>query len=67
MLEIIKDAPQNVVAAKAINDVNKDEYNSVLLPALDALSMQQDELNLLMLVETDATNFSPQPGQKMPS
>ncbi len=59
MIEILKDVPQNIVAAKATGDVNKDEYKNVLIPALDALSISQDSLNLLMLVDTKASNFSP--------
>ena len=58
MLEILKETPVNVLAVKATGEINKNDYDSVLMPALNAMAAKTEKLNLLMLLETDVTNFS---------
>ena len=58
MLTKITDLPSNVVGVRATGEVDKKDYEQVLLPALDNLSKKQDKLNYLMELDTDVKNFS---------
>ncbi|WP_461452051.1 SpoIIAA family protein [Mucilaginibacter sp.] len=58
MLQFINDLPAHVVGIHAIGDVTKDDYEKVLLPRIDALVKEQGEINYLLVLETDVSNFS---------
>lgn len=58
MLQLIEDLPDNVAGVRAINAVTEDDYKQVLLPALEALHKRKGKLNLLIVLETDVSNYT---------
>ncbi len=58
MITIMKDIPDNIVAFRATGHVDKEDYDNVLIPAVDALVKKQDKINFLLLLETPVKNFS---------
>jgi hypothetical protein len=58
MLQFINDLPSYVVGIKAVGEVEKDDYERVLIPRLDELAKRQGEINYLLVLETDVQNFS---------
>ncbi|PAW94488.1 STAS/SEC14 domain-containing protein [Mucilaginibacter sp. MD40] len=58
MLQFIKDLPKHVVGIHAIGEVTKDDVDKVLIPKIDELVKRQDEINYLLILETDVQNWS---------
>jgi hypothetical protein len=58
MLQFIKDLPDNVVGIRATGEVDKEDYERVLIPRIDELAKRQGEINYLLVLETDVQNFS---------
>jgi hypothetical protein len=58
MFRFIKDLPEYVVGIHAVGEVNKDDYEKVLVPRLDELVARQGEINYLLILETDVKNFT---------
>ncbi len=58
MLQLMTDAPPHTVGVRAVGKVDKEEYESILLPALEKAIKQYGELNFIMVLETDVGNFS---------
>ena len=58
MLQFINDLPDHVVGIRATGEVNKDDYERVLIPHLEELAKRQGEINYLLVLETDVQNFS---------
>ena len=60
MLLLMTDTPAHVVGVRALGKVNKAEYESVLLPALEKAIKQYGKLNYIMVLETSVGNFAPE-------
>ncbi len=58
MITLLSDAPSNVVAFRATGEVTKDDYDKVVIPAIDALVQKQDSINFLLIVDTAMKNFT---------
>ena len=58
MLQYINDLPDHVVGILATGEVNKDDYERVLIPHMEELVKRQGEINYLLVLETDVQNFS---------
>ncbi|WP_018611770.1 STAS/SEC14 domain-containing protein [Segetibacter koreensis] len=58
MLQLIKDLPQHVVGVRAVGHVGKEDYEQTFMPAIEKVANEFGEINLLMLLETEITNFS---------
>jgi hypothetical protein len=58
MLQIMKDLPQHVVGVRAVGNVNRDDYEQTLVPAIEKVAKEYGEINFLMLLETDIGNFT---------
>jgi len=58
MLQFINDLPSHVIGIHAIGEVTKEDYEKVLLPRIDEMVKNQDEINYLLVLETDVSNFS---------
>lgn len=58
MLLLMTDAPPHVVGVRAVGKVSEDEYENILLPALEKAIKQFGELNYIMVLETSVANFS---------
>ncbi|MDW8852218.1 STAS/SEC14 domain-containing protein [Flavobacterium sp. MMLR14_040] len=57
MIQIL-DAPENVVAFRALGEVTKDDYQSIMAPAVEKLVERINEINFLFLIDTDLENFT---------
>jgi len=57
MIQVI-DAPENVVAFRALGEVTKDDYQSIMAPAVEKLAERINEINFLFLIDTDLENFT---------
>ena len=58
MISKIENVPSNVAAFRAIGNVSKEDYDNVLIPAIDALVEKQDKINFLLVLDTSLSNFS---------
>lgn len=58
MIEIIKDLPPHVTGFRAMGKVTKDDYEKVVIPAVDNLVKKSGKINFLLLLDTDVSNFS---------
>ncbi|HZX59413.1 MAG TPA: STAS/SEC14 domain-containing protein [Mucilaginibacter sp.] len=58
MLQFIKNLPDHVVGIRAIDEVDKEDYEKVLIPRMEELVERQGEINYLLVLETDVQNFS---------
>ena len=58
MLALIHDLPSNVVGVKATGVVSKEDYENVLLPALDELYKRTGAVSLLLQLETELHNYT---------
>jgi len=58
MLQFIKDLPDHVVGIRATGEVDKEDYEKVLIPRMEELAARQGEINYLLVLETDVQNFS---------
>lgn len=57
MINIIQ-APDNVAAFRASGEITKQDYEAVVIPAVEALVNRTEELNFLLELDTDLSNFS---------
>jgi hypothetical protein len=58
MLQFINDLPNNIIGIHAVGEVTKEDVDTVLIPRLDDLVKRQGEINYLLVLETDAQNFT---------
>jgi hypothetical protein len=58
MLQTISDLPGHVVGITASGNVTKEDYENVLVPAIDLLAKRTKELNFLLVLETPVKNFT---------
>jgi SpoIIAA-like len=58
MIEIINDVRANVAAFLATGKIDKDDYDNVLIPALDTLVKKQGIINFMLVLDTSLDNFT---------
>lgn len=58
MLEEIRGLPPHVVALRATENITKEHYDQVYIPAIERVANKFDQVNLLLLLETDLDDFS---------
>jgi hypothetical protein len=58
MLEVMNEVPPHVVGFRAKGEVTKEDYENVLIPAIDKAAEQFGSLHFLMVLETDVSNFT---------
>lgn len=58
MLSIISDLPPHVVGVRAIGAITKQDFDTVLKPALEDLLRRTGKINYLLLLETPVSNFT---------
>lgn len=58
MIEIIPNVPGNIAAFRAKGNIEKSDYQNVLIPQLDELVKKQDKINFLLVLDTSLKNFS---------
>ena len=57
MIQIL-DAPDNVVAFRAIGEITKHDYKKIMAPAVEQLVKQINEINFLFLIDTEIKDFT---------
>ena len=58
MIKIIENAPDNVAAFEAVNDVTSDDFEQVVFPHVKQVVAKYDELNYLLVLNTALSDFS---------
>jgi hypothetical protein len=58
MLSLISGLPAHVVGVKATGEVDKNDFDNVLIPALDELVKRTGEIYYLLQLETPVSEFT---------
>lgn len=58
MLTRIEDVPGYVVAFKATGEVSKEDYDKILMPAIDQADKAHGHIHFLFVLETPVKKFS---------
>lgn len=58
MITILNDAPENVAAFNATGDVTKEDFENLVIPYVKSKVEKFDELNYLLYLDTDLSNFT---------
>lgn len=58
MITLIPDVPENVAAFKATGEITKEDFDNLVIPHVSAKVNAFDELNYLLLVDTDLDKFT---------
>jgi hypothetical protein len=58
MLQKITDVPSYVAGFRATGEVNKEDYNTVLVPEIERVDKQHGHIHFLMVLETPVQDFS---------
>ena len=58
MIITIPETPDNIVALKATGDITKEDFENCVIPQVKAKVNRFDELNCLLLLDTDLDNFT---------
>lgn len=58
MLTLMNDLPSHVVGVKATGDVGKEDFEKVLIPALEDLVNRTGKINYLLYLDTGISNFT---------
>ena len=57
MLELLSDLPDNVIGVRAIGEVDDDDYEDVLVPAIEDRLTRHDKIRLLYVLGTEFTGY----------
>lgn len=57
MIHVI-DTADNVVAFRALAEVTKEDFQAVVVPSIDKLVKRINEINFLLVLDTDIGNFT---------
>ena len=52
------DTEDNIVAFRALAEVTKDDFKTVVVPAIEELVKRTNEINFLLVLDTDLKNFT---------
>ncbi|WP_347052422.1 STAS/SEC14 domain-containing protein [Flavobacterium olei] len=52
------DTTDNIVAFRALAEVTKDDFLTAVIPAVEHLVKQTNEINFLLVLDTDIKNFT---------
>lgn len=58
MISLLTDVPSNMVAFKATGTVTKEDFETVVMPAVSELVSRTGELNYLMMIDTELGKFT---------
>jgi len=58
MITQLPDVPGNIAAFRATGQVDKEDFEKVVMPVVNSLIEKYDELNYLLWVDTPLKNFS---------
>lgn len=52
------DTTDNIVAFRALAEVTKEDFQNVVVPAVEKLINQTNQINFLLVLDTDIQNFT---------
>ena len=58
MIKQMIDVPNTMVAFEATNDITKENFDNVVVPAVAELMQRTDKLNYLLVLDTPLRNFT---------
>ncbi|MGN7785839.1 STAS/SEC14 domain-containing protein [Niabella sp. 22666] len=58
MISIIDDVPGHVIAFRATGTVSADDFKDILLPAVEKHLEVFSDLNYMLVIDTDLSNFT---------
>ena len=58
MITVLPQTPDNVAAFQASGEITKDDFENIVIPHVEAKVKIFNELNYLLLLNTDVENFS---------
>jgi len=58
MIEQLTDLPINAVGFRATGTVTKEEFDTILLPAVDKLANNTGNINYVFVLDTDVSNMT---------
>src|SRR4051812_8376051 len=58
MITLMNDVPSNVTAFRATGEVDKNDYDDIVIPAIDASVKRQDKINFMLVLNTELKNFT---------
>ncbi len=58
MIEVIDDLPPHVIGFRATGKVTKEDYEKILMPAVDTQSKKFNKINFLLWLDTDISNYT---------
>lgn len=58
MITQLTGLPEHIVGFRATGSVTKEDYDTVVLPAVQSLVNKYDELNYIMIIDTPLDHFS---------
>jgi hypothetical protein len=58
MVELLKDFPPHVAAYRAAGQVEKEEYEQIVMARVNEIADNYGKINFLVLLETDMQNYT---------
>jgi hypothetical protein len=58
MIETLNSLPANVAGFRATGEITQDDFKNVVFPEVERLVEKQKDLNYLLLLDTDISNFT---------
>ena len=58
MIEVMNDLPPHVVGFRATGKVTREDYEKVVMPAVDEQSKTFKKINFILLLDTDAGSYT---------
>jgi len=58
MITVLNSTPSNMVGFRATGKVTMDDFENIVIPAVNELVARTNELNYLMVIDTDLKNFT---------
>lgn len=58
MIEVMNDLPPHVVGFRATAKVTREDYEKILMPAVDAQSKAFKKINFILWLDTDVSNYT---------
>jgi hypothetical protein len=58
MLTLMTDVPENVAGFRATGKVNENDYDNILIPAINAMVEKYGKINFLLVLDNSLADFS---------
>src|SRR5436190_3269292 len=58
MITQLQNTPDNVAGFRATGEITKEDYQNVIIPRIDELVKEKDEINFLFLIDTELKEFT---------